>query len=54
MTTIHRQTSRIVTWLNRATTCSGELEYLSDRALEDIGLSRYRTNVDAYKPFWMV
>ena len=54
MTTIHRQTKRIATWLNRATTCSGELKLLSDRSLEDIGLSRYRPNVDTYKPFWLV
>ncbi len=54
MMTIHRQTKRIAAWLNRATTSSGELKHFSDRALEDVGLLRYRTNVDAYKPFWMV
>lgn len=54
MMTIHRQTKRITAWLNRATTSSGELKHFSDRALQDIGLSRYRTGADAYKPFWMV
>lgn len=54
MTTIHRETKRIAAWLSRATTFSGELKHLSDRALEDIGLSRCRNTVDPYKPFfWM-
>jgi len=30
-----------------------ELEHMSDRALEDIGLTPSRRDRDAVKPFWM-
>jgi len=52
MTTINRQTQRIANWLTRATIRS-ELTALSDRALQDIGLSRRHLSVEACKPFWM-
>jgi hypothetical protein len=32
---------------------SAELENLSDRSLEDIGLELPRRDFDAVKPFWM-
>jgi uncharacterized protein YjiS (DUF1127 family) len=32
---------------------SAELENLSDRSLEDIGLEPPRRDCDAVKPFWM-
>jgi uncharacterized protein YjiS (DUF1127 family) len=32
---------------------SAELENLSDRSLEDIGLGPPRRDFDAVKPFWM-
>ena len=32
---------------------SAELENLSDRSLEDIGLEPPRRDFDAVKPFWM-
>ncbi len=52
MTAINRQTHRIANWLSRATSRT-DLTSLSDRALEDIGLARRRSNVEACKPFWM-
>jgi len=52
MTTINRQTQRIANWLTR-TTFRSELTALSDRALQDIGLSRRHLSVEACKPFWM-
>jgi hypothetical protein len=30
-----------------------DLRDLSDKALEDIGLTRRRTNFEAVKPFWL-
>ena len=30
-----------------------ELESLDDRCLQDIGVSRGTTNIEAVKPFWM-
>jgi len=45
-------TRRFATWLTRATFRS-ELTALSDRALQDIGLSRRHVSVEACKPFWM-
>ena len=38
----------LVEWRSRA-----ELEKLSDRALQDIGMSRCTANFEASKPFWM-
>lgn len=32
---------------------SAELENLSDRTLEDVGLEPPRRDLDAVKPFWM-
>jgi uncharacterized protein YjiS (DUF1127 family) len=32
---------------------SAELEKLSDRSLEDVGLTPTRRDFDAVKPFWM-
>jgi len=52
MSTINQQTKRIATWLIRAAVRS-ELTTLSDRALQDIGLSRRHVSVEACKPFWM-
>lgn len=53
MTAIKRQTKRIADLLGRATLSCGELSNLSDRALRDMGLSRYRNNEGLCKPFWM-
>jgi len=52
MTTINQQTKRISTWLRRVTLCR-ELTNLSDRALQDIGVSRRHVSIEACKPFWM-
>jgi len=52
MTTINQQTQRIATWLRRAT-LRRELTNLSDRALQDIGVSRHHVSIEACKPFWM-
>jgi len=52
MTTINRQTERIANWLSR-TTFGSDLTALSDRALQDIGLSRRYVSVEGCKPFWM-
>jgi len=52
MTAINQQTKRIATWLSGAN-LRAELSYLSDRALQDIGLVRYQPTLDACKPFWM-
>ena len=52
MSTINQLTKRIATWLAR-TTIRSELTALSDRALQDIGLSRRHMSVEACKPFWM-
>jgi uncharacterized protein YjiS (DUF1127 family) len=52
MTKINLQTKRVATWLTSSTFRS-ELTDLSDRALEDTGLSRRQLNVEACKPFWM-
>jgi uncharacterized protein YjiS (DUF1127 family) len=52
MSTINQQTKLIATWLNNMTRRS-ELTNLSDRILQDIGLSRCYTSVEACKPFWM-
>ena len=52
MSTINQQTKLIATWLNNVTR-RNELTNLSDRILQDIGLSRGYTSVEACKPFWM-
>ena len=52
MSTINQQTKLIATWLNNITRRS-ELTNLSDRILQDIGLSRCYMRVEACKPFWM-
>jgi uncharacterized protein YjiS (DUF1127 family) len=52
MSTISQQTKRITTWLNHVTR-RRELTNLSDRILQDIGLSRCYTSAEACKPFWM-
>jgi hypothetical protein len=33
--------------------CSSDLQSFSDKALEDIGLTRRRANIEAAKPFWL-
>ncbi len=48
MTTINRHTEHIATWLRRR-----ELADLSDRALQDIGVSRRHVGTESCKPFWM-
>ena len=53
MTTINRHTKHIATWLRRAT-LRLELADLSDRALQDIGVSRRHVCTESCKPFWMV
>ncbi len=53
MTAIKRQIKRIAISLDCAMTSCGELPNLNDRALRDIGLSRYRTIDVSCKPFWM-
>ena len=53
MTAIKRQTKRLAILLDCAMTSCGDLVDLSDRALQDIGLSRYRTSGVSCKPFWM-
>ena len=40
-------------WHRRAQSRS-ELATLSDRCLQDIGLSRCAADFEAFKPFWMV
>jgi uncharacterized protein YjiS (DUF1127 family) len=52
MTAINRQAHRIANWLSRATS-RNDLNSLSDRALQDIGLARHHSSVEASKPFWM-
>jgi uncharacterized protein YjiS (DUF1127 family) len=52
MSTINQQTKLIATWLNNVTR-RNELTNLSDRILQDIGLSRRYTSVATCKPFWM-
>ena len=52
MSTINQQTKLIATWLNTMTRRS-ELTNLSDRILQDIGLSRCYTSVESCKPFWV-
>jgi uncharacterized protein YjiS (DUF1127 family) len=52
MSTINQQTKLIATWLNNMTRRS-ELTNLSDRILQDIGLSRCYTSVESCKPFWV-
>ncbi len=52
MTTINQQTKRIATWLGRAA-LPRELTNLSDRALQDIGVSRRQVSAETYKPFWL-
>ena len=41
-----------VEWRHRARS-RAELETLSDRVLQDIGMSRCTANFEASKPFWM-
>ena len=52
MSAINRRTKRITRWLDHMTRRS-ELTNLSDRILQDIGLSRCYTSVQTCKPFWM-
>jgi len=52
MTRFNRQTQRFTTWLSGATS-RDELTALSDRALRDIGVTRFHSNMEAWKPFWM-
>jgi uncharacterized protein YjiS (DUF1127 family) len=52
MTTITNQTRRIADWLSHSRPRT-ELAALSDRALQDIGLMRYRPVSETCKPFWM-
>ena len=52
MTTINRHTKHIAIWLRRAT-LRRELADLSDRALQDIGVSRRHVGTECCKPFWM-
>lgn len=52
MITIDQQTKRIATWLRRIS-LRRELTNLSDRALQDIGVSRRHVSIEACKPFWM-
>jgi uncharacterized protein YjiS (DUF1127 family) len=52
VSTINQQTKLIATWLNNMTRRS-ELTNLSDPILQDIGLSRCYTSVEACKPFWV-
>jgi len=44
---------RTVTEWHRRTNSRNELANLSDRCLQDIGLSRGIANFEAAKPFWM-
>jgi len=53
MTAIKHQAKRIAVLFGCAMTSCGELPNLSDRALRDIGLLRYRTSDASCKPFWM-
>lgn len=39
-------------WQHNIRSCS-ELESLDDRCLQDIGISRGTTDLEAAKPFWM-
>ncbi len=52
MTTIKQQAKSIGTWLRRAT-LRRELTNFSDRALQDIGVSRHHVSIEVCKPFWM-
>ena len=52
MSTINQQTKRITRWLDHMIWRS-ESTNLSDRILQDIGLSRCYTSVQTCKPFWM-
>jgi uncharacterized protein YjiS (DUF1127 family) len=52
MTTISQQTKRLATWLELAK-LRRELTNLSDRSLQDIGLSRRHVSIEACKPFWL-
>ncbi len=52
MTTITKQTRRVANWLSRSAAVT-ELNALSDRALQDVGLVRYQPAIEACKPFWM-
>jgi uncharacterized protein YjiS (DUF1127 family) len=45
-------TQRLVEWRHRARS-RNELMGLSDRCLQDIGISRCTANFEASKPFWM-
>ena len=42
----------LVEWWHRARSCN-ELMGLSDRCLQDIGMSRCTVEFEAAKPFWM-
>jgi uncharacterized protein YjiS (DUF1127 family) len=44
---------RLAEWRHRAR-ARHELSKLSDRTLQDIGVSRAAADFDASKPFWMV
>ncbi len=52
MTTINQQAKHIATWLRRATLCREFMDF-SDRALQDIGVSRRHVSIESCKPFWM-
>ncbi len=52
MTTIAKQTSRVANWLSRPH-LPQEVTTFSDRALQDVGLCRYRQAFEACKPIWM-
>lgn len=61
MTTIHRH--RLLRWSQVRQTVSdwrrrawtrNELTNLSDKCLQDIGMSRCAADFEASKPFWMV
>jgi len=43
---------RFAEWRHRARS-RAELETLSDRVLQDIGMSRCTANFESSKPFWM-
>lgn len=51
MTAIILQTKRAANWFGTLTVSFGDLEYLSDRALQDVGLARYRTSFKSARPF---
>jgi uncharacterized protein YjiS (DUF1127 family) len=52
MTGITKQQKRIATWLRRER-LRNELYSLSDRSLQDIGLLRYQSTLQACKLLWM-